>query len=290
MKKFEVPYNFDVNLMQSIKDAGYADYVELIYSAPFFEDHDGAKKFYVHKDSTTTESWRELTREEYETRVRAITEHGFKLGILLQHPTQKVTEEIVSYYIGLGAKSFMVSNDQTALTIRKVDPTVEIIASITKKLSVYELLERDLSMYDKIVLYFPYNRALDTIAMLPKKYKYVLLINCACGYTCPGTHHWFAKADSNGVELSDLNACTSSKRDEMILIMPQDLHYFDEYIDTYKLQGREYTTKMIIDDIERYVERPYWTTSTNQYIEETTVDRREHYNTANQYLLLRETF
>jgi hypothetical protein len=110
-------------------------------------------------------------------------------------------------------------------------------------------------MYDKFVLYFPFNRSLDTIKKLPTKYKYVLLVNCACGYTCPGTFHWFAGCDERGAELVIGPPCQSSKPEQMILIPPNNLNLFDPYVHGYKLQGREHILETIKRDIDTYIPR-----------------------------------
>jgi len=66
--------------------------------------------------------------------------------------------------------------------------------SITRIITEKEILEKDLSMYDCIVLYFWFGRNLSVIKRLPKKYKYCIILNAFCYYDCKNANrHWFGE-------------------------------------------------------------------------------------------------
>jgi hypothetical protein len=62
------------------------------------------------------------------------------------------------------------------------------------KIQPEDLKKLEYSIFDSIVLWFPYNRNFNLIKHLPKNYKYILLVNCDCSIYCQGSHHWFASS------------------------------------------------------------------------------------------------
>lgn len=278
MKKFEIPYNFDPKIIDFIIDNNYSDYISEIYVAPFIDDYAGAKRYYCNPGHTEISS-QPKERIEYEKHLKKILDSGLRLSILFQNQEHLLTEDMLRYYVDLGATTFVVNNDETAKLIKAFNPQLKVIASITKKLSFSDFHHKDLSMYDEFVLYFPFNRALDRIKELPPQYKYILLVNCGCGYTCPGTHHWFAGCDEDGKELVKGPGCVSGLFDQIIVVLPTNLEIFDPYISGYKLQGREYSTPELLMDIKQYIKREMF----NPFIQDINTDIEKKYDIITHY-------
>ena len=83
------------------------------------------------------------------------------------------------------------------------------------------MLVRDFSLYDFVLLYYPFNRRLDALkALAPMKEKLILMPNTLCHVDCPSMQYWFPD--------------------------PKHPSLFDDWVGGYKLQGREYTTDLIM--------------------------------------------
>lgn len=251
--KMEVPYNFDPALLEELKKPRYKNIVDMIFTCPYIEDHNGAKKYY------TAESKSHLnilnfpkTWEEYVTHIRAIQATGHDCCLLVQDILKPMDSAVLQKYIDLGIKVFTVTRWDVALKIRELCPDARIVGSITRKVSFAEYKnDINVSAFDEHVLYFPFNICLDRLQDLNNKQKYVMLVNCGCSGLCPGHYHWYE--DIIGKELKERNgSCKEMKRKTGILMMPQLLPQFAKYIAKIKLQGREYPTNVLISDIRNY--------------------------------------
>lgn len=255
MKPLEIPYNFDKNLITLLSQLDSSGKMySCIYMPPFKFDYVGAKHNYIHSDNNSVNKNFPNTREEYVSHVNNIMSYfPNKLMLLLQQKNCCMPADLLRWYYQLGFKRFCVGSVQQAHEIRKLFSDVEIIGSITMKVTPEDLQEDKYSIFDGFVLFFPYNRDLEMIKRLPKKYNYILLVNCQCDITCPGTHHWFASVEE---EKNSLQRCPHSYRpdtwENIIQIRPMDLSVFDPYISSYKLQGREYITVHLLRDIYFY--------------------------------------
>ena len=200
----------------------------------------------------------DMTREEYEQHIQYIKSfYPNKLMLLLQQNNFCIDDELLTYYINLGFNKFCVGSIEQAKQIKKFLPSAEVIASITMKITYEEFISNnELEIFDGFVLFFTFNRDLDLIKKLPKKYKYILLVNCGCNIHCDGTHHWFASRDFEEGNKPEQHRCPNKIKPtywkDTIRIRPMDLNIFDPYISIYKLQGREYVTQRIITDLCAY--------------------------------------
>lgn len=255
MRAFEIPYNFDKQLidnLQQIDPSG--NLYHSIYIPPYFYDYHAAKKYYVHYQGQDMLSQQDMTRDEYESHINYIKQYyQDKMMLLLQQNSMCIDMDLLYYYINLGFNKFCVGNIEQATIIRKILPESEIIGSITMKIMPNDLMEEKYQVFDGFVLWFPYNRKLSVIKQLPKKYKYILLVNCDCNIYCDGTHHWFASKENEAPN----NNCPNSNPKlnnwfNQIRIEPYDLPIFEPYITYFKLQGREFTTENLLYDIKRY--------------------------------------
>ena len=249
MKQFEIPYNFDLNLIIALHKLNIADLFHCIYIPPYWEDYVSAKYNYIHHNGINMQNNKKMTREEYEFHVAYINAYfPDKLMLLLQQNNQCISNELLSYYYNLGFRKFCVGNIEQAKKIKLLYSQVEIIGSITMKIMPKDLTDKKYNIFDGFVLWFPYNRNLKMIQSLPKNYKYILLVNCDCSIYCQGSHHWFA----NHQEEQLLNCPKPKTWENIIRIDPCDLSLFDPYISYFKLQGREYNTNELLKDIILY--------------------------------------
>lgn len=248
-RQFEIPYNFDIQLIDFLKI--YNDInIHCIYLPPFKEHYHSAK-FYCEGVPGSMPK----TLEEYEKHISYINKNfPNKLMLLLQQNNILLSEELLNYYIRLGFTKFCVGSIEQADIIRQKNINYEIIGSITMKINNEKLLENDYTSFNGFVLWFPFNRDIEAIKQLPQNFYYILLINCGCKTYCTGDHHWFAKSKDEELKVGTYY-CPKRKDPSFknsIFIPPEDLSFFDTYIKYYKLQGREYTTIKIINDIVRY--------------------------------------
>lgn len=258
--KFEIPYNFDkklIDCLQILDNTG--EHYHSIYIPPYYKDYDSAKKNYYHpKNKINTINLQNISRQDYEKHIKYINDHfPNKIMLLLQQTTFVLNEYFIKYYLNLGFSKFCVGSIQQAKIIKKLLPSAEITGSITMKLSFNDICNNNMleKYLDNIVLWFPYNRDIQLIEKLPKKYKYILLINCGCSIHCDGTSHWFANQD---YEQQIYKNCPKEqlqhKWNDIIKIRPMDLEMFSPYISYFKFQGREYETSEILKDICVYCE------------------------------------
>ena len=184
------------------------------------------------------------SREEYETHLRKITAAGLRYVVLWQEYERNITKDILDYYCGLNASGFIVANDGNAAFIKNYDKNILVICSVVQRVCI-DILRRDLSNYDYVILYYPFNRSLDALKLLsPVKEKIVIMPNTLCNINCPSIHHWFPTTERPFVAERDcwMNLNTV---DKCGLIFPEHLYLFDNYVGGYKLQGREYSTQTI---------------------------------------------
>ena len=256
MRKFEIPFNHTKSILDFLEKyrETLIPYISHLLVAPFVEDYHSTR----HKEAI-----KPLSRSKYEKQIEKLQELGYTPAILI-NGIEKVKQEFLDYYINkLHCNTFIVHSDEIAKYIKDNYKNIITIASITKKLSLKDIQEKDLSMYDYIVLFYTFNASLENIKKLPNKYKYILMVNTYCDYTCDFNTHWFT---------DDGSKCPRYKNGEKntTCIFSEDLNIFDPYISIYKLQGREYETDMIVREIM------YWIFNKEKYkIDGIIRDRRE---------------
>lgn len=250
MKQFEIPYNFDYELISALYKLNIPDAFHCIYVSPYWEDYISAKYNLSHPNGKDMNDNKKLNRQEYEKHIFHIDLHfPNKLMLLLQQNNYCISKELLIYYHNLGFHKFCVGNLEQAEQIKQLYPNDEVIGSITMKIMPQDLQDNKYEIFDGFVLWFPYNRNLPIIKQLPKKYKYVLLVNCDCNIYCPGTHHWFASKEDE-----QITRCPGNNNwENLIRIEHRDLQLFEPYISYFKLQGREFCTFQIIREFLSYL-------------------------------------
>lgn len=260
VRSLEIPYNFDkdlIDIMYKLDPTG--EQYHCIYCPPFPGDYQAAKHFYTHQNGRYMVEYYNFSKEEYLSHLEYIRNiFPTKMMLLLQQNNFCMEIEMLKEYISYGFSKFCVGNLDQAKQIREIFPHAEIVASITMKLMPEDLLDPQYDILDGIVLFFPYNRDLEMIKNLPSKFKYIMLVNCGCNINCGGTKHWFAdEHTSKGRAWFCLNNVAEMAHghvpwSQIIKVRPMDLAIFDPYISYYKLQGREYDTKQIVEQICLY--------------------------------------
>lgn len=262
VKKFEVPYNFDSSLVDFY--TRYRSIISFIYLPPFKADAINARTL-IENPNKGAIGYMPDTRDEYIEHLIYIQQKGLECYILWQD-NKSIEPENIRFYQNFGVNGFVVGNEQNASIIKTVDKNLRLIASITMKLTFNDLLYRDFSYFDGIVLFFPFTRSLNAIKKLSHiKEKLVLMPNTICYTDCAAIHHWFPKNN----ELRPEDRCMAwDNIDKCCLIYPEHLCMFDDYVGGYKLQGRDYPTFEIIKNAEAYFYRSSSNNFLDSYIDE----------------------
>ncbi len=240
MKLFEVPYNFDEKLIPFYQK--YKSYINYLYLPPYKDDSDNTRtSIQTNKKGCC---YMPHTREEYEYHLKKIVSSGLSYVVLWQIYNQKLTIEILDYYSGLQVSGFIVASDKNAIIVKKYNAKLLSICSIVQR-TCSNITKRELSYYDYVILYFPFNRGLDALKQLKHiKDKIILMPNSLCDVNCPSVHHWFPTEDKPFNPKKDCSM-TIDNISQCALIFPEHLELFDDYVAGYKLQGREYPTEYL---------------------------------------------
>ena len=240
-KLFEVPYNFDKELLTRLEP--YKNNIKFLFLSAFYEDWGHTR------ENTFLDNKIPKTREEYSEHIKSIFNAGYEIGLLVQELTE-IDETKFDYYIDLGITIFIVTNDNNAQILKNKGAKC-LIASITKALAPAEVNEVN-DIYDLIVLPFEFTRNIQLFKTIKesKKDKLILLVNSNCAYDCAvRKQHWH---ENKGYSFQ----CPYMNNQEKMSYVPgNDLHFFDPFISHYKLQGREWDTDYIVKNVESYVNR-----------------------------------
>ena len=237
---FEVPYNFDENLIKFYKKN--RSYINYLYLPPYKDDSANTRTSI--QTNTVGHCYMPNTREEYEYHLRRIKEAGLRFVILWQVYEHDLSIEMLDYYSGLETSGFIVANDKNAALIKQYNPQLLVICSIVQR-TCYNILNKDLTNYDYVILYYTFNRALDVLKLLSNlKDKLIIMPNTLCDVNCPSVHHWFPTKDKPFDPSRDCSM-TIEHIDRCGFIFPEHLKLFDKYVGGYKLQGRELATESI---------------------------------------------
>lgn len=246
--KFKVPYIFDLRIPKFYSI--YADRISTVYLPPYKDD---AYNTRMERNSNIIGRRRYVAqnRSEYEHHINNLKLYGLNLSLLWQDRNNRIDPEIVSYYDSLGINGYTVCADSDAKLIRNISPSAHITSSITRVSNGNITDEEYYMLYDKIVLMWSYNRAIETLMKFPESLqkKIILLINTWCCLQCTGVKHWY--------HLGDYQAECKIQTDirQSAFIYPEHLNYFDKYVREYKLEGRDCLYDEIVDIVSSYMNR-----------------------------------
>lgn len=251
-KRFEVAYNFQDDYIE--KFTQLLDYINIVFVQAFAGHAQNARPGFeiVRK---VPNDW-----ESYAKKVNELKKAGFDVAILFQED-KKYEKEIIDLYCkDLRIDAVITVSDELATYIKKKYPHIKTIASIVKCLTFEDYFKKDLTMYDEAVLDFPFERGISAIKMLPSNLKYNIIVNNnTCIYNCPKRKaHWKFGYDfidqntrCNVPKLINSKEYEKAKEalEKCMLFYPKDLEYFDDCINNFKIQGREYSTNIILEQL-----------------------------------------
>ncbi len=254
MRKYELPYNFDKKLIDGYKILNLPfDMIDCIYVPPFLNDYESIIRNINPKDTFVN-----LTYDEYIEHIQYINSlFPGKLQLLLQRVDGTLMPSyMVKKYIGLGFKNFCVGTIEQAKIIKEINPELKVVGSIAMHISRNKIKHNyyDYKKYfDIFVLDFSFNKNFLEIKLLPKDFKYMLLVNSRCNIHCNGDHHWWNIRE----ELKCPGIMPNISIHQSCIIKPTDLHLFDPYIEVYKIADRGWPTEMIMREVVLYTTEYY---------------------------------
>lgn len=248
MKKYEVPFNFAYDFESKLlRKQELFPYISCIY-LPAYKEDAATTRYGIWQQEEYPKSY-----DEYLFRLKALMQLGIPICVLMQRGATLETRE---RYYDLGIRIFTMNDDALAVAMKERHKDVELTLSVTRALTEQELKTKDLSMYDRIVLFYWFSRHLDAVKALPKKYRYILMPNCECYWNCRWHDlHWFAGSPEDERKATDLcHQCVKELHDAAF-IEPENLSYFDPYVDSYKLLDRLFSTDRILSELSRFAYR-----------------------------------
>lgn len=255
-REFEIPYNFDPQLINLIKQFDnrpldvFPSFVNCIYIPPYYHDYKT-----ILRDGQQANYLKTMSRKEYEKHIDFINQiYPGKIQLLLQNPNLIMDNESIKYYNNLGITKFCSGSYEQSKIIRENCNNSNIVGSITMKVSKDHLINHPeyKEMFDGFVLHFPFSKSIDSIKEMPQDYYYLILVNAFCQTTCPGVHHWFQPYNP-GDKGPATEACLQTKDwEKTALVNPSDLKLFEPYIKIFKLQDRGWPTNEILRDFILY--------------------------------------
>ncbi len=286
IKKYEVPYNFSKRLLKFYSQNRL--FISYLFLPPYSEDSINTRTSI--ETSRKGSCYMPKSREEYESHLSYISDLGLPFLILWQSPKSVMEESVFKYYRGLGARGFIIGNDVNAQRIKNFDSSLLVVGSLVQRICS-DVLYRDLSAYDNVLLYYPYNRALEALKLLsPIKEKLILMPNTMCHIDCPSMFHWFARDKKEFLREGYCPAINNFKNTGFIY--PSHLNLFDDLVGGYKLQGREYSTDLLIYTCKIFFQRESPVELLEAFIgEEQTKEMEEYFQKCclNEYYNIRSS-
>ena len=131
MKKlFEVPYNFDKELIKYYKK--HADRINFLYIPPYKDDLLNTRSSIQTK--VKGHCYMPQSREEYERHLFFVRHANLRFVVLWQDRNSIISTEQLDYYTQLGASGFIIANDNNAKIVKDYDSSLLVICSLVQKL------------------------------------------------------------------------------------------------------------------------------------------------------------
>lgn len=129
MRKFEVPYNFDLELINELKKSDFRENISCVYLPCFYLDGGNSRKNLIFEEKYP-KNW-----EEYKKHLLKIKEVS-QPAVLFQ---EKTTFDNIKKYYNLGVRLFYLTDDNLAKEMKASYKDVVTILSITRCLTDNEL-------------------------------------------------------------------------------------------------------------------------------------------------------
>lgn len=108
MRKFEVPYNFDIRLLDKLKESGFQENISCIYLPCFYLDGNNSRKNLMLEEKYP-QTW-----DEYKEHLLKILEIANPAVLFQEGATFKIIEK----YYNLGVRLFYLTDDKLAKKLK----------------------------------------------------------------------------------------------------------------------------------------------------------------------------
>lgn len=241
MIKFDVPYNFDTDLI-SLFSKDDVNNVNCFFFPPPAKNYESVCRTRNQYMKNFMDMKEFIKHVEI---INSFKENGSKL--LLQRPDILVSKDDIKMYIDSGIKRFCVGNINQAISIKEIDSNLEVTASILMQaddcfIRTHSIIK---DCIDIIVLPFFYCNNLDSVKYITEEFpnfKYTLLCNSQCGRNCKGLLHWLLPYDYSG---NTNILCPDDRFSNNTLMDPCILGNYSKYIDSFKLIDRSMPSRDI---------------------------------------------
>ncbi|SHK18610.1 hypothetical protein [Desulforamulus aeronauticus] len=261
MKKLSIPYAMQSELLYESLTDEYLQYIKEIYMPLPFEiigsartpnskyiphyskifDNEVSKYSMKPIDVVLVVNNPAIPRDKYDEIINKIAEIK-----------DKIKKVIISdfYFLDYSLKAFENFN-------------IEIEISVISELNSIEKIRHFLEAYpsvNSICLYYNFLYDLESLKKIRKEFKYTkfkVIVNHGCFYNCPFSfqHHLaLCQSDLPRFFCKGYNKKRNLLK-EIQFIRPESLNIYDDYIDIYKISGRQHSHDKILKMIKSYGER-----------------------------------
>ena len=266
MKKLQVPYNLDKELL------------------PFYEDYKmGIKEVYFAAPSDIYPTARRIdyegSTEEHISHLIKVCDFLYNIHIesyvLLNGSTVLLTDEVINNIKKMLDRlndhhltGVIISNPIFGDWIKNNYSNFKIKLSVLSNINRLESIKQldTLDIFDEICLSNSAINKIEEVKEIKKecKMKIGVIVNSGCRQDCPlyGWHHQFFSNRNMGhqteqLEKSFWNMTLKLRQDceNSPHILPEDLYKYDDIFDIFKLEGRDLSTPILMSHIASYVNR-----------------------------------
>lgn len=263
MKKLHVPYNLDLKVLDLYQE--WSNSIEDIY-------------FPIPPSIFT--SARELNfPPDYNDHVQTILnfckQYQIRSALLVNGNRDDLTDQIffqltdyLNWIVPLGLDVIVVANPYLIHWIRnhwpKLSIRLSVLSLINTESEIASIMEY--APVEEICLPPEINRNLDMLKFLKQTYpkiKFSVLASALCRGGCP-YYYWHQAASLSQVKYTQHTHNILTKELQYVsnhwtpsilqnpFILPSELNFYDQYIDGFKLEGRQYPTNSLKDMVAHY--------------------------------------
>lgn len=263
MKKLQMPYNLDPNVLTVY--AQWEEYIQDIYFPARLDIFPNARRQTFPKNYS----------EHEELIVKFCKEHNIRSVLLMNGIVMDMDdiffEKLTNYMnrmVGLGIDVVVLSNPILIHYFHSHWPQVDIRLSLLSHINTVENIGVVASFGSVKEICLPpiVNRDEDLLKTLKKLYpeiKFSTLLSSSCRLNCPFYYwHQLEFSSSENYELDthvimndelEYNTKLMSQNPlQNATILPEEMDYYDQYFDGFKIEGRQYFTILIAERM------PFW--------------------------------
>lgn len=247
MKKLQVPYNWDLNILPMY--AAWSEYINDLYFPADPSYFASARRVQFPENYS----------EHEEAIIKMCNENNIRSSLLLNGSNAMISNEdfnklseYLNRLIDLGLNVVVVSNPALAFLIKEHWPQLSIRLSIlslewtvNKIYNIYKL-----NYIDEICLPLEFNRNEDDLKLLKQlcpQLKLSSLVTSVCRNNCP-LFFWHQSIENSTNTIKNANEIYSAYKKiglnsnrnvlQIPFILPSELKYYSQYYDEFKIEGR----------------------------------------------------